>query len=140
MHCGKNVLMIGLNIQYPWSEMLLLGDKVVETRSYPLPKRLEGMELALVETPGKSKKFKTRIVGTITFSHCFEYRSKQDWQNDFNRHKVLDCDEYCWSGKPKYGWVVSQIFRLQKATAPPKKRGMVYVKNCRVPKRILIFS
>lgn len=43
--------MVGLNVRSPWSTLLINGQKSVETRSYRLPQRLEGVELALIETP-----------------------------------------------------------------------------------------
>ena len=53
--------MTGLNVQAPWTGLLISGEKSVETRSYPLPKKYVGEKLALVETPGKSGSFKRRI-------------------------------------------------------------------------------
>ncbi len=120
--------MIGLNIQIPWSRLLIDGEKRVETRSYALPIKYEGVELALIETPGKYGQFKSRIIGTITFSHCFEYPDKQSWINDYNRHKVEQLDEfYGWNiDKPKYGWVVSNIEKFNKPIPYLKKNGIVF--------------
>ena len=127
--------MTGLNIQSPWSQLLIDGDKRVETRSYPLPEKYEGVELALIETPGKHGNFKSRIVGTITFSHSFQYPDKQSWVDDRNRHKVEKNDEfYGWnSNKPKYGWVVSNVQKFDEHIPAPKKKGIVFTKNCKVP-------
>ncbi len=126
--------MTGINIQIPWSFLLINGDKSVETRSYPLPKRLEGVELALIETPGKYGRFKSRIIGTITFSHSFQYPDEQSWKDDYNRHKVEENDEfYSWNeNKKKYGWVVSNITKFENPVEPPKKRGIIYVKDCNI--------
>jgi len=127
--------MIGLNIQTPWSFLLINGDKSVETRSYPLPKKYEGVELALVETPGKYGKFKSRIIGAITFSHSFEYPNERSWIDDYQRHKVEQNDsQYGWNySKPKYGWVVSDIKKFDHHIPAPKKKGIVFTKNCKVP-------
>ena len=124
--------MTGLNVTSPWSMLLINGDKSVETRSYPLPKRLEGVELALIETPGKYGRFKSRIIGTITFSHSFQYPDEQSWKDDYNRHKVEENDKfYSWNeNKKKYGWVVSNITKFENPVDPPKKRGIIYVKDC----------
>ena len=121
----------GLNIQIPWSRLLINGSKSVETRSYPLPKKYEGVELALVETPGKYGRFKSRIIGTITFSHCFRYPDKQAWIDDYNRHLVEEGDEFChWKDdKPKYGWVVSQINKFDDIFPVTKKKGIVFTNN-----------
>lgn len=127
--------MTGLNVQTPWSFLLINGYKSVETRSYPLPEKYEGVELVLIETPGKYGRFKSRIIGTITFSHCFKYPDKQSWIDDYNRHKVEEFDEfYSWNpDKPKYGWVVSNITKFDNHIAAPKKKGIIFTKNCKVP-------
>ena len=120
--------MTGLNIQIPWSRLLINGEKSVETRSYPLPKKYEGVELALIETPGKYGQFKSQIIGTIIFSHCFKYPDKQSWINDYNRHKVEELDEfYCWNpDKSKYGWVVSGVEKFDEPIPYLKKKGIVF--------------
>lgn len=120
--------MIGLNVQIPWSTLLINGEKSVETRSYPLPEKYVGIELALIETPGKYGRFKSRITGTITFSHSFQYPDKQSWADDYNRHKVEELDKfYSWNpDKPKYGWVVSNIEKFDEPIPYLKKKGIVF--------------
>ena len=120
--------MTGLNIQSPWSSLLIDGEKSVETRSYPLPEKYEGVELALIETPGKRGLFKSRIIGTITFSHSFLYATKQEWLDDYNRHKVPDSDEsYGWNPlRSKYGWVVCDVKKFDEPTPAPKKKGIIF--------------
>jgi hypothetical protein len=124
--------MTGLNIQAPWSTLLINGQKSVETRSYRLPTRLEGVELALIETPGKSAKFKSRIIGTITFSRSFQYKEKISWILDYDRHKVDMNDKlYGWkSDKLKFGWIVKSIKKFENPVDPPAKRGIIYAKDC----------
>ena len=119
--------MTGLNIQIPWSTLLINDDKTVETRSYPLPKKYENVELALIETPGKYGRFKSRIIGTITFSHSFFYESKTDWTNDYSRHKVEQDDRlYGWNNKPKYGWVVSHINKFDQPKTILSNKGIIF--------------
>jgi hypothetical protein len=127
--------MTGFNVQMPWSRFLIDGNKSVETRSYPLPTKYEGVELALIETPGKYGDFKSRIIGTITFSHSFEYPDKQSWKDDYNRHKVETGDEFFdWNpNKSKYGWVVSDVKKFDEPIPAPRKKGIIFTKNCQVP-------
>jgi hypothetical protein len=127
--------MTGLNIQIPWSRLLIDGTKSVETRSYPLPHKYEGVELALIETPGKYGQFKSHIIGTITFSHSFLYTNQQEWISDNNRHRVeVDDKLYGWNpNKLKYGWVVCDIKKFDKPMSAPKRKGIVFTKNCKVP-------
>jgi hypothetical protein len=126
--------MTGLNVQCPWASLLINGEKSVETRSYPMPLKYVGEPLAVIETPGKSGQFKSRIIGTITFSHCFKYKSKNEWINDYYRHLVDKHDEdYGWKYyKPKYGWVVSNVVKFNIPVDPPNKRGIIFASECLV--------
>ena len=126
--------MTGLNIQSPWSKLLIDGDKCVETRSYALPEKYEGEELALIETPGKYGKFKARIIGTITFSHSFKYPDKSAWQDDYARHLVSDKhDQFSWNeNKEKYGWVVSNVVKFDQSQPSPENKGIIFTNNCLV--------
>lgn len=123
--------MTGLNIQTPWSALLMSGSKTVETRSYHLPSKYVGVPLAVIETPGKRGKFKSRIIGTITFSESFRYKDKNEWMNDYHRHRVDENDDdYGWKYyKSKYGWVVSNVEKFEKPIDPPQKRGIIFTTN-----------
>lgn len=122
----------GLNIQEPWASFLINGTKSVETRSYPLPKKYEGVELALIATPGRSRKFKAKIIGTITFSHSFKYENVFDFESDYQRHLVpVDHKDYGWkNNNTKYGWVVSDKKKLNSPIDAPSKRGIIFTRGC----------
>lgn len=122
--------MTGINIQAPWANLLIDGLKVVETRSYPIPSKYIGEPLALIETPGKKGNFKSRIIGTIIFSHSFKYPDETAWLNDYNRHLVDQSSDYKWNGKSKYGWVVSYVKKFDESIKPPKRKGIVFTNNC----------
>jgi hypothetical protein len=134
--------MTGINIQTPWSELLINGVKSVETRTYPLPEKYMGEELALIETPGRYGRFKARIIGTITFSHSFKYPDQKAWQDDYNRHCVakddplyrwIDNDPFFAAGsKPKYGWVVSQVTKFDESLDISGKRGIIFTNNLKL--------
>src|SRR5687768_8302611 len=107
MKHAKTRTIAGINIQYPWSQLLASGLKTVETRKYPLPEKYAGIPLAIIETPGAHKpKFRARIIGVITFSHSIEYKSQREWTTDERRHRVSLSDptfRYK-EGEPKHGW------------------------------------
>jgi len=128
--------MTGLNIQTPWSELLINGVKTVETRSYRLPEKYVGEELALIETPGRYGRFKARIIGTITFSHSFKYPDQKAWQDDYNRHCVaVDDPIYNWKDdKPKYGWVVSKVTKFDKPLDIRKRKGIIFTSGIKLKK------
>lgn len=120
--------MTGINIQAPWAYLLVRGIKSVETRTYPLPVKYAGEPLLLIETPGKSRKFKSRIIGEITFSHSFKYKDELDWKMDYNRHRVDSSSPlYSWNDKkPKYGWVVSNIKEYDEPFTINCRKGIVF--------------
>lgn len=118
--------MTGINIQSPWANLLVNETKTVETRSYSLPKKYECVELALIETPGKNGNFKSRVIGTITFSHSFRYNDELEWSMDHNRHKVNADSLYGWNDKPKYGWVVSTVKKFEQPIEITKRKGIIF--------------
>lgn len=123
--------MTGINIQAPWSQLLINSDKCVETRSYALPDKYVGEELLLIETPGKNGRFKARIIGTITFSHSFKYEDMQEWISDYNRHKVDEDNNFGWNeDKDKYGWVVSDVVKFEEYIEAPSNKGIIFTTEC----------
>src|SRR4029450_4821616 len=60
---SRPVTLPGINIQVPWAEAILSGQKVIETRFYPLPGKWVGQPLAVIETPGRARGFKSHIAG-----------------------------------------------------------------------------
>jgi predicted transcriptional regulator len=128
--------MTGINIQTPWSELLINEVKSVETRSYHLPAKYVGEELALIETPGKYGQFKARIIGTIIFSHSFKYPDQKAWQDDHNRHCVETNDPiYSWKGnKPKYGWVVHSVTKFKNPVDISKRKGIIFTTGIKLKK------
>ena len=121
-------MITGINIQTPWSSMLINGVKTVETRTYHLPDKYIGQELALIETPGKKGKFKSRVIGTITFSYSFQYPNKETWQDDFDRHCVpIDDPIYNWKYyKDKFGWVVGRVKKFEKPIDITQRKGIIF--------------
>ncbi len=123
--------MTGINIQAPWSQLLINSDKCVETRSYALPDKYVGEELLLIETPGKNGSFKARIIGTIIFSHSFKYNSSQEWSGDYNRHRVEQDSVFGWNeDKDKYGWVVSDVVKFEEYIEAPSNKGIIFTNEC----------
>jgi hypothetical protein len=85
-------LLPGINIQAPISSLIVSGQKVVETRTYKIPEKYLDKELYLVETPGKSGKFKARVIAIIKFTNCFQYKNIKEFRveipydkDDFSR-------------------------------------------------------
>lgn len=138
----KKTKMTGLNVQWPWSKLLVSGEKTVETRSYPLPDKFKDVDLALVETPGpigrlKKNNIRTKIIGSIRFSGSFQYESYEDWLMDFDRHRVPKEDSVFGyrSGMPKWGWIVSSVKELESPSEPPEQIGRVFTNDCLIGER-----
>jgi hypothetical protein len=120
----------GINIQFPISQDILSGEKIVETRTYPIPEQYLNEPMLMIETPGKKGKFKSRGVALIKFTECYKYKSKKEFYNDIDKHLVHKDSDWAWKDKPKYGWYVEVIRILN----PPLnldniKKGIVYTKN-----------
>lgn len=117
-----------INIQYPISHLILAGEKIVETRTYPLPEKYIGKDLFLIETPGKKGKFKARVVGIIRFTKSFRYESKKEFYRDFKRHQVDETSPWAWSEKPKWGWPIESIRSID-CRPFKEKTGIVFTKK-----------
>ena len=98
---GATLSLPGLNINWPFSQLILAGVKTIETRTYALGHRniaQPDVEMWLVETPSKADAIskgwvlaggaavaprpeKAQIVGTVTFSHSDEYESLAVFQD-----------------------------------------------------------
>lgn len=129
----------GINIQWPWSRLIIEGRKTVETRSYPLPLAYKNTEVVLIETPGAEGKLKygirrARIIGTIRFRSSFRYSSEELWLGDFSRHLVGANDlQFGWKVKSeKWGWEVEVIQVFSQPRPAPSSRGIIFTKKCDV--------
>mgnify|MGYP002786029620 CR=1 FL=1 len=120
----------GLNIQYPISQIIMNGSKRIETRFYPLPAQYVGKQLAVIETPGKTGKFKARIVGLITFGESYKYNSAKEFYADYENHKVSKDSEWAWvAGKNKWAWPITEIVKFKTPKAAPERKGIRFTKN-----------
>ena len=134
----RDLVIPGVNIQWPWSRLILEGQKTVETRGYPLPEKYLNQDLAIIETPGpKGKKFgiaESRIIGIVRFSGSFKYESFEDWAEDHDRHRVAVNDPtFAFSkDQEKWGWIISEVTELKKTRPAPAKRGIVFATNCEI--------
>lgn len=118
-----------LNIQHPISQLIVIGEKVVETRTYKMPDRYVGKELLLIETPGKTGKFRARAIARVTFGKPFEYMSKKAFYDDIAKHKVGPDSKWAWSSKRKWGWPIVNLKHLKAPIEVHEPRGIVFTKS-----------
>ena len=122
----------GLNIQWPFSRLILAGAKLKEVRAYELGHRSiarANAEAWIVETPGPTAKAlkhalaedvsdNTRpevaqIVGTVIFSHSVPYESPAAFRADWARHRIRQGSKYDWSGEgERHAWHISAVRAL----------------------------
>ena len=117
----------GINIQQPWSQLLLDGEKKVETRTYPLPERYCNRPMWLVETPGPDRTKRAMVVGVIVFAGSKEYLSRRFFRDDFDQHLVPEDHPLFGyrAERRKFGWMVSAKMRVD-AFDPGVRRGIIY--------------
>ena len=135
----------GLNINWPFSQLILAGVKTVEVRSYALGYRniaQPDVEMWLVETPGianaisaggvlvggvavASRPKDAQIVGTVTFSHSVEYERPAAFRADSENHRIAKGGSYDWDGKgERHAWRVSAVRRLARPVPQFGRKGI----------------
>lgn len=128
----KGRSLTGINVQYPISQLILSGRKTIETRTYPIPPKYIGKELLMIETPGKTGKFKSRSVAVIVFERCFLYRDSKEFYKDKKNHSVEPNSPWAWKDeKPKWGWEIKTVHRL-KPKSVDKRLGIKFTLNLSV--------
>jgi hypothetical protein len=138
------ILLPALNVQVPWSALLLSGSKTVETRGYALPSKYVNVPLLVVETPGSHGRTfgveTARSTGILVFSHCFQYSNEEHWKSDVNRHRVEPGHPLFGyvPTKPKWGWVVAHASVFPKPEPAPLRRGIVFTSAAAVPEAALV--
>ena len=146
---NSNVLtlrMRGLNVQWPFSQLLLMGAKTEEVRAYNLGGRVNAdEEFWLVETKGKcAKAMKSamvddlpiaprpsdaQIVGTISFADARQYDSRHAFEEARHLHRIAAGSKYDWDGSgAMYGWRVDKVRAL--VTPQPISTGIFGLTEC----------
>ena len=134
----------GLNIQWPFSQLLLMGAKLEEVRGYPLDYRgiaKTEEEVWIVETKGPvnnkgnnailngiqiaDRPTAAQIVGTIRFASAQQYYNKQAFHDARDRHRIKAGSKFDWDDNRRiYGWQVSSV-RALAAPIPVGATGQV---------------
>ena len=102
---AQSLCLRGLNIQYPFSQLILEGLEVKEARKCELGTRnvaQPGKEMFLIETPGSRSTAgasvgggdlcpppeAARVVGTGTFKDSKRCKSLKAWYKDRGEHRI----------------------------------------------------
>jgi hypothetical protein len=121
----------GVNIQAPWAQAIVSGHKVIETRFYPLPAKWVGQPLVILETPGKTGRFKRRIAGLVIFAKSWCYADKASFARDYVKHLVEPDDAvFGWrdDSKPKWAWSVHWVMAYAQPLPPGFRAGIRYAR------------
>ena len=113
---------VGLEVQAPWADAILRGEKAVETRSYPLPDALLGRPLWMLESvsgaacvssipdlvpAGDSR---MRVTGAFKVVRQYRYESAAVFAAEEPRHLVSPTNPYAWrENRRLWAWVVEPI-------------------------------
>lgn len=99
---------------HPFSQLLISGEKSVETRDFPLPEQYIRTPIVLVQSKGPDTPADSLVaIGQIQFTRCFEYADRSQWLADYGRHCV-EPDHAMFGftpGEPKFGWNVEVLER-----------------------------
>ncbi len=123
-------LYTGINIQFPISQLILSREKTVETRTYRMPDKFLNQDMVMIETPGPTGKFKSRIVAIIRFEESFQYKSGKDFYRDIDRHKVTEDSAWAYDpNKGKWGWPVKVLKRFKEPIPLVKRIGIRFTRE-----------
>lgn len=119
----------GLEIQSPWTSLILDGKKTIETRLYNLPDGLLGKRILILESKagearvsglsntidGKEISESVKVVGWAVFNKVVIYRYRSKFEADEKKHLVIKNSDYAWKEDTEvvYGWVVSKKGKFQ---------------------------
>jgi hypothetical protein len=115
----------GLNIQYPYSRLIMAGLKTLEARRYALGHRniARNMEpLFLIETPGARHARDAmvpeslqlppapdhaQVVAVLCFSSSTQFATVEEWNGQRTQHRIKEGSPLDWDGgSPMYQWSI----------------------------------
>ena len=148
---AQQLVLRGLNIQYPFSQLILDRIKEFEARRYDLGHRQiahAGEEMFLIETLEKEahaallgdvdlppRPEHAQVVGAVVFERSVRYPNKAAWKRDRQKHRIRQGSSLDWSGKgPMYAWHVGRVRRFQQ----PVPAGVKSQTGWRIPRALQV--
>ena len=118
--------MKALSIRQPYGELILSGKKTIESRIWSTKFRGEFLihsGMAVSESACKrfgldqEKLVKGAIVGKAVLVSVKEYKSDEEYLKDSGKHlgSKEGLEEFGWSGKKKYGFLLENIRRFEQS-------------------------
>eukprot|EP00985_Skeletonema_marinoi_P004714 scaffold2046_cov97-Skeletonema_marinoi.AAC.3 len=108
----------GLEMQQPYSEFVLNGQKSIESRAYPLPEALIDAKIEILQSEkgldgvssvpdrvtlhwsrdnNSSIQSPLKRIGWVTFTKCILYTTREEFEADREKHLVDPNSGYCWN-------------------------------------------
>ena len=89
-------------IREPWAREIVQGRKTVETAHISLPVRFTGQWLDVQNEHGL-------IIGAVRFKGFVRYHTREAFDEDYRRHKVLQDSPYHFDNRKRtFGWIVQE--------------------------------
>jgi len=113
-----------LEMQRPWSDLLLNSEKTIETRAYALPQALLNKKIYILQTKEGSTASSlenrlsvqenpdVKLIGWCVFRSIKEYTSELEFRADEHAHRVQRGNSFDWNPSTTsviYGWVIYQV-------------------------------
>ena len=118
----------GLNVRneagFPFADWIVDGLKTIETRSKANLDRLIGHRIKIIRT-GQGK---AQIIGEVTVTGSKQYRTKDQFEADYQQHLVRSGSQFDFDGG-KVGYLLTNPKRYNKPYDAPYPRGIVYTKQ-----------
>ncbi|CAE6960988.1 unnamed protein product [Symbiodinium natans] len=125
---SETLCLCGLNVQYPWSRLLMAGRKTMEVRKYALGKYRcfsAGEQLFLIETLGSGSTqgamvdiamapapLKAQVLGVIVFAGSIEFENYDHFDAHRSDTLIEQGSFYDWgTSEPQtlFGWYVQHV-------------------------------
>jgi hypothetical protein len=114
----------------PFADLILSGRKTIETRAKPTLNSLVGRRVKLIETTGKGS---GKVKGEVTVGEPKFYKTKAEFDADFDKHFVQDSSEFAFSEAGKWGYPMEDPVIYQEPyetnTVLDKPKGRVLTSN-----------
>ena len=105
----------GLNVQPPFADQLLNGEKTVECRTYPLGTHGTRDVCHVIKTKGGDTQAVPEVIGVVRFGQCTRYSDVQGFIADRGRHLIEQDSCFDWKGPAfcqMYAWEVESYIKF----------------------------
>lgn len=103
------------------------GRKTIETRRSRSMDPLIGKRVKIIRTTGKGSE--AMVIGEVTIGKPVFYRTKAQFEKDFEKHLVPSDSGFGFSDGGKYGYPMIDAEKYDKPYKAPKNKGIVFTKN-----------